>query len=79
MNAYLGPNLVSLNPYMNTSFLHRRDFLRVAAKSAIGVAAGREVSDWSGRCEHTLCFRPKEHGNFRGTTKHRYVCHGRPE
>lgn len=38
MNAYLGTNLVALNPSMNTP-LHRRDFLRVAAKSAIGVAA----------------------------------------
>ena len=34
MKAYLGTNLVSLNPYMNTP-LHRRDFLRVAAKSFI--------------------------------------------
>jgi len=34
MNAYLGTNLVSLNPYMNTS-LHHCDFLKVAAKSFI--------------------------------------------
>lgn len=38
MNAYLGENLVSLNPYMKLP-LHRRDFLRMGVKSAIGLAA----------------------------------------
>jgi hypothetical protein len=63
MNAYLGPNLVSLNPYMNTSFLHRRDFLRVAAKSAIGVAAastlcafGRKNTGISGEQPNIVMF-----------------------
>ena len=36
MNAYLEMNLLSLNHYMNTP-LHRRDFLRMAASSAIGL------------------------------------------
>jgi len=63
MNAYSGPNLVSLNPYMNTSFLHRRDFLRVAAKSAIGVAAagtlcafGRKNTGISGEQPNIVMF-----------------------
>ena len=38
MNAHLGAHFVSLNPNMKFP-LRRRDFLTVAAKSAIGLAA----------------------------------------
>jgi len=48
---------------MNTSFLHRRDFLRVAAKSAIGVAAagtlcafGRKNTGISGEQPNIVMF-----------------------
>jgi hypothetical protein len=38
MNTYLGTNLVSLDPFV-ASPLQRRDFLRLASMSAIGLAA----------------------------------------
>ena len=62
MSSSMETNLVSLNPFIAIP-LHRRDFLRMAAKSAIGVAAastlcafGRKNTGISGEQPNIVMF-----------------------